>query len=188
MRARSAALCLLAAALAACATLDDDEREVRFPRGKEVVCERPAPRPAIVGKSPGVMSSEFRRMGTRRAREVGRLADGVYLDIRHEACGPESQTFKFYLPRAAPAPADEVAAYARAASLLEGIAPPGPDGEALRELARPLSEAAGKGQAVPPLGTLLPMGEFQEMMLRVSSVAEPSVYGTVLTVSYRLKL
>ena len=188
MTLRSATLCLLAAALAACASSEEAEREVRFPKGSPEVCERPTPRPAIVGNPAGVMSSEFRRMGPRRAREVARLADGVRLDIRHEACGPESQVFKFYLPRAEAAPADAASAYARAAALMRGLAAPGRDGEALLELSKRLSEAAAKAGSAPPLGTLLPMGEFQEMMLQTLPVPEPSAYGTVLTVSYRLKV
>ncbi|MBI2363205.1 MAG: hypothetical protein HYV15_07475 [Elusimicrobia bacterium] len=187
MTLRCAAYCLLAAALAACASLDDEEREVSFPRGAAVECERPAPRPALAAQSPGGMSSKFRRLGPRRALELARLAGGVYLEIRHAACGPESQTFKFFLPKAEPAPGDAVSAYARAAELMRGLAAEGKEGDALRELARPLA-AAAKGVAAPPLGTLLPLGEFQELTVSVGRVDQSAVYGSSLSVSYRLKL
>lgn len=181
-------LCLAALVLmAACAT-DPEEREVHFPRGESTPCERPDPRPALALRGPGVMSSSFRPQGPGRALETARLAGGVYLQLRHETCTRSSQTFRFYLPKTELLSEDPAAVYARAAALLDSLAPSGGAGAPLRELSTLLTLRASKGANAPPLGSRLELGEFQELMVTRAQAAETSAYGTVLVVLYRLKV
>jgi hypothetical protein len=120
--------------------------------------------------------------------ESARLAGGVFVLIKHETCNRASQTFRFHLPKEESLSADPAAAYARAAGLLEAMAPAGGAGAPLRELAAVLSLKAAKGSAAPPLGARLELGEFQELMLTRSQAGPASAYGTVLVVLYRLKV
>lgn len=177
----------LAVLLAACAT-DPEEREVRFPRGEAAPCERPDPRPALAVRGPGVLSASFRAQGPGRAVETARLAGGVYLQVRHETCSRNSQTFRFHLPKAELLSDGAAAVYARAADLMDALAPAGGAGAPLRELSAVLSLQAAKGAQAPALGARLELGEFQELLVSRSAAAETSAYGTVLIVVYRLKV
>ncbi len=177
----------LSVLLAACAT-DPEEREVHFPRGEPVPCERPDPRAALAVRGLGVLSSSFRPHGPGRALETARLAGGVYLQLRHETCQRHSQTFRFYLPKTELLSEDPAAVYARVAALMDALAPAGGAGAPLRELSVALSLKAAKGPQAPPLGARLELGEFQELVVSRTQAAETSAYGTVLVVLYRLKV
>ncbi|MBI3299530.1 MAG: hypothetical protein HYZ75_15305 [Elusimicrobia bacterium] len=185
-RSRTALSTLAALLLAGCAS--DEDREVVFPRGTHEVCTRPAPRPAIFRGGPLLLSHQFRALGPGRAVETARLAGGIMLKLHHEACERQSQAFRFYLPKGQAAPGNPAATYALAARFMRGLAAPGPDGDALRELAQPLAAAAAKGGAAPPLAGRIALGEFQELLVNVSPGAETSAYGPVLVVTYRLKV
>lgn len=177
----------LAVLLSACAT-DPEEREVHFPKGDPIPCERPDPRPVLAQRGPAVLSTSFRAHGPGRALESARLAGGVYLLIKHETCTRTSQTFRFHLPKGESLSRDPAAAYKRASELIDSMAPQGAAGAPLRELAAVLSLKAAKGSAAPPLGARLELGEFQEMMVTRSESSPASSYGTILLVLYRLKV
>lgn len=177
----------LAVLAAACAT-DPEEREVRFPRGDSTPCERPEAHPALAVRGPGVMSSSFRPQGPGRALETARLSGGVYLQIRHETCTRNSQSFRFYLPKTESLREGASGTYRRAADLMDVLAPPGGAGAPLRELSAVLSLQAAKGAQASPLGTRLELGEFQEMLVTRTQADETSMYGTVIIVLYRLKV
>ncbi|TBR17051.1 hypothetical protein EPO15_17795 [bacterium] len=181
------ALLGLAALAAACAT-DPEEREVHFPKGESTPCERPDPHPALAVHGPGVLSSSFRPQGPGRAVETARLAGAVYLQIRHETCTRNSQTFRFYLPKAELLSDGAASAYGRAADLIDSLAAAGGAGAPLRELSAILSLQAAKGAHAPPFGTRLELGEFQELLVSRSQADETSAYGTVIVVVYRLKV
>ena len=179
--ARPALLGLLAAAaLAGCA---EEEPLVHFPLGDVQACERPEPRPAMSPGAPRVLSHEFRRESHSRAVEIARLAGGVYLQILHQACGKESQTFRFFLPKGKSPAADAASVNAKAAELMRALEAPGPAGAALHQLTQRLSDAGAT-----PLGTRLEIGEFQELMVTTHPAPETSVYETIVVVTYRLKV
>ena len=161
---------------------------MHFPRGEGVVCERPAPHPALAVRGPGVTSSSFRPQGAGYALETARLAGGVYLQIRHESCLKSSQAFRFHLPKAEVLGEEPSAAYARAAALFDALAPAGGAGAPLHGLSVVLSVNAAKGATAPPLGTRIQLDEFQELLVNRQAAHPASAYGEVLTVLYRLRL
>ena len=177
---RALQLSALAALAAGCA---EEEPLVHFPLGAPEACERPEPRPAMSPGAPRVLSHQFRRESPSRAVELARLAGGVYLQILHQACGRESQTFRFFLPKGKSPAGDAASVNAKAAALMHDLEVPGPVGAALRQLTLRLSEA---GPAA--LGTRLEMGEFQELMVTTHPAPETSVYETIIVVTYRLKV